>query len=42
MEMFDQILVMEKGEIIEKGNHNQLMNKHDKYYSLLKNKNKTN
>jgi len=42
MELFDQILLMEKGEIIEKGDHNQLMNNNDKYYSLIKNKNKTN
>ena len=42
MELFNQILFMEKGEIIEKGNHNQLMNNKGKYYSLLYGNNKTN
>ena len=27
---------MEKGKLIEKGNHHQLMNNKDKYYSLIK------
>ncbi len=31
----DQILVMEKGEIVEKGNHESLMQKKGKYYDLF-------
>ncbi len=33
----DQILVVEKGEIIEKGNHTQLIEKKGNYYKLIKN-----
>lgn len=33
----DQIIVMEKGEIKEVGNHQQLINKKDTYYNLIKN-----
>ena len=42
MELFNQILFMEKGEIIEKGNHHELMNNKGKYYSLITRNNKTN
>ena len=42
MELFNQILFMEKGEIIEIGNHNELMNNKGKYYSLITRNNKTN
>lgn len=33
----DQIIVLEKGKIIEKGNHNELCEKKGKYFSLVKN-----
>jgi len=33
----DQIIVLERGEIIEIGNHDELVYKRDKYYSLVKN-----
>ncbi|MDP1814037.1 MAG: peptidase domain-containing ABC transporter [Leadbetterella sp.] len=33
----DQIIVMEKGRILEKGTHNELVNQRSKYYSLIKN-----
>ncbi len=33
----DQIIVMESGEIVEFGNHFDLINEKDKYYSLVKN-----
>ena len=36
MEMFSKILLMEKGEIIETGNHENLMKKNGKYASLIK------
>ena len=32
----DQIIVLQKGEIIEKGNHQQLLKKHGYYYKLYK------
>ncbi|MFT4092028.1 MAG: peptidase domain-containing ABC transporter [Niabella sp.] len=33
----DQIIVMENGQIIETGTHNELVTKKDKYFSLVKN-----
>lgn len=33
----DQIIVIEKGEIIEKGTHEELISTKEKYYSLVKN-----
>ena len=33
----DQIIVLEKGKIIETGNHEQLTNQHGAYYNLVKN-----
>lgn len=33
----DQIIVMEKGEVIEKGTHDELIISRDKYFSLVKN-----
>lgn len=33
----DQIIVMNKGEIVERGNHESLLNKRGKYYELVKN-----
>lgn len=33
----DQIIVLEQGEILEQGNHSELVEKRDKYYSLVKN-----
>ena len=42
MELFNQILLMEKGEIIEKGTHQELMNNQGKYYSLINKNNKKN
>ncbi len=33
----DQIVVLEKGEIVEKGKHEELINKKGKYYGLVKN-----
>ncbi len=32
----DQIIVLQKGEVIEKGNHQQLLKKHGYYYKLYK------
>ena len=42
MELFNQILFMEKVEIIEKGTHQELMNNQGKYYSLINKNNKKN
>ncbi|MBS1572307.1 MAG: peptidase domain-containing ABC transporter [Bacteroidetes bacterium] len=33
----DKIIVLQNGEIIEEGNHNELTNKRGKYYELVKN-----
>ena len=33
----DQIVVLEKGKIVEKGTHNELTLKKGKYYELVKN-----
>jgi ATP-binding cassette subfamily B protein len=33
----DQIVVLEKGKIIETGNHNELVDKKGNYYELVKN-----
>ena len=33
----DQIVVLEKGKIIETGNHNELLAKKGNYYNLVKN-----
>jgi ATP-binding cassette subfamily B protein len=33
----DQIVVLEKGKIVEKGSHNELINLNGKYYELVKN-----
>ena len=33
----DQIVVLEKGKIIETGNHNELVAKKGNYYELVKN-----
>ena len=33
----DEILVLEKGEIIERGNHEELMQKHGYYFDLIRN-----
>lgn len=33
----DKIIVLENGEIIEEGNHEELANKKGKYYELVKN-----
>ena len=33
----DQIVVLEKGEIVEKGKHEELINKKGKYFELVKN-----
>jgi ATP-binding cassette subfamily B protein len=33
----DQIVVLEKGEIVEKGKHDELIDKKGKYYELVKN-----
>ncbi len=33
----DQIIVLEKGEIVEKGKHEELINKKGKYFELVKN-----
>ena len=33
----DQIVVLEKGEIVEKGNHNELIAKKETYFNLVKN-----
>ncbi len=33
----DQIVVLEKGEIVEKGKHDELINKKGKYFELVKN-----
>lgn len=33
----DQIVVLDKGEIVEKGNHSELVNLKGKYYALVKN-----
>ncbi len=33
----DQIVVLEKGEIVERGNHEELIGKKGKYYQLVKN-----
>jgi ATP-binding cassette subfamily B protein len=33
----DQIIVLEKGEIGEVGSHTELVNKRNKYFSLVKN-----
>jgi ATP-binding cassette subfamily B protein len=37
IKLADQIIVLEKGEIIEKGNHEALTSKKGAYYKLLKN-----
>ena len=36
MEMFSKILLMEKGKLIETGNHENLMKKNGKYAALIK------
>jgi ATP-binding cassette subfamily B protein len=33
----DQIIVLEKGEIVEQGNHEDLVSMRGKYYELVKN-----
>jgi ATP-binding cassette subfamily B protein len=33
----DNIIVLENGEIVEQGNHNELTQKRGKYYELVKN-----
>ena len=33
----DNIIVLEKGEIIEEGNHNALVEQKGRYYELIKN-----
>ncbi|WP_128331588.1 peptidase domain-containing ABC transporter [Apibacter sp. HY039] len=33
----DQIIVLKEGQIVEKGNHSQLVNNHSDYYHLVKN-----
>jgi ATP-binding cassette subfamily B protein len=33
----DKIIVLQDGEVIEEGNHNELTNKKAKYYELVKN-----
>ena len=32
----DQIIVLQKGEIVERGNHQELLAKHGHYYKLYK------
>jgi ATP-binding cassette subfamily B protein len=36
MEMFTKILLMDKGKLIETGNHENLMKKNGKYAALIK------
>jgi len=38
MELFSNILLMDKGKLIEAGNHQELMKNNRKYYSLINNK----
>ena len=33
----DQIIVLKKGQIVEQGNHEELVSKEKEYYSLIKN-----
>jgi ATP-binding cassette subfamily B protein len=33
---FDKIVVLEKGKIVEQGNHNELLDKKGVYYNLWK------
>ncbi len=37
MKNADQIVVLENGEIVEIGNHNELSKSRGKYYDLVKN-----
>ena len=42
MDLFNKILLIDKGKIIEEGNHQELMLKKGKYFSLINRKNKAN
>ena len=42
MELFSQILLMDKGKLIEQGDHYQLMKNKGKYFSLINEKFKPN